>query len=90
MKTKNMKTNKKYIPEGYAVRIFMWKEDEFNIINWKNYDGDSSSMQTAAKSLSGAMKIVKQGLNSGNFTHFTLKYPISNYGNMINEPENGK
>ena len=38
MKTKNMKTNKKYIPEGYAVRIFMWKEDEFNIINWKNYD----------------------------------------------------
>jgi hypothetical protein len=84
-----MKKQKRYIPKGYAVRIFMWKNENFDVRSWEEYKLDESAMKTAATSINAAMQIVKEGLERG-YTHFTLKYPIANYGGMVKEPENGK
>ena len=68
----------------------MWKNENpnYNSNNWEDYKRGDSAMSTAATSIEAATKLIKLGLDSG-YTHFTLKYPVSNYGIMKNEPKEG-
>lgn len=71
-------SKKKLIDKNSCIRVFMWRDDEHkDNSRWSEFKLGMSSLETGAKSLAEANKIVKRGLES-EYTHFVLSYPVSN------------
>ena len=72
---------KRVIPKTHCIRVMMWNNPEQkSLLEWEDFKTDMSAMETGAGSLTAAMKIVKDGLKRGHYTHFILSYPVAMQG----------